>query len=677
MNLYVDDTIGRIQKCVNEKKVVSQWIEEKLDNSLRKINRCLFPAPRLHDTEGGNDGVETWLLFEAVPVNGYLPAFQQRHNIRFKLGQPAPCTCSCPYFTSTRLPCNAMCALFSTKNIQTIEAISHHMDEMWLIRGHPIYTLAMSLEAARASGVGVVVPPVASQNVTAVSETITRSNADAMRSVQLPTDVGSRRVVLSNLFAQVLSRTAACSAFSRDMHDYLVQHRSKLAQSQSVFVPPTSQISAYQSAAGMGPAADVPNRANITYNPAKKGRVRIARNSDPSKYSTFRSAGHNMPVKCLCGLTYNNEKKAAFSHRKSKEHAAWLAQYLSDMAAAAVAVDRPAVILRAHAPVTPESSDAEETTALPSHSVIEVHRQDDDAHGNLQPVYQQKAPGPGLIQYLATLPPPLSPSKRGRQPSPPPAIMEPSWSPPPQTQDNVEADDIINLVKPSLDYYRRFTNSVRMCDNDCVQMLERCYVSINGRLVDAIVGGAQLEGVNQLKDRRYILCYTLFDQHGRLMGFFSSGRVIPRNEGWRDPTNELEEILVVPAPPSDAVEIAVLHRMFEPLCVVLTGTFPELGGGSGLLLGKEALKRRVLQVPGARVVSAISGKTTHLVTGKDPGQKKILDAQAQEFPKHVLQLELQPFLELLAQRMKDRQPVYRYYVINFYIYFYNMLSVCR
>jgi hypothetical protein len=224
-------------------------------------------------------------------------------------------------------------------------------------------------------------------------------------------------------------------------------------------------------------------------------------------------------------------------------------------------------------------------------------------------------------------------------------------------------------------------------------MLDRCYVSINGRLVDAIVGGAQFEGVNELKDRRYILCYTLFDEHGRLMGFFSSGRVIPRNDGWTDPTAPFEilpvwtdttepiEILpVVPAPAPDSVEMALLHRMFEPLCVVLTGTFPELGGGSGLTLGKEALKHRIIQVPGARVTSAISGKTTHLVTGKDPGQTKLLAAQAQQYPKHVLQVELQPFLVLL-ERLKDRQPVYREHVINLYIYIYiylySMLSVCR
>ncbi len=309
MNLYVDDTIGRILKCVDEKKVVSPWIQAKLETSLRKLHRCLFPAPRLHDTQGGDDGVEIWLLFEAVPVKGCLPAFQQKHSIRFKLGQPAPCTCSCPYFTSTRLPCCAMCAVFSSKNIQTIEAISHHMDEMWLIRCHPIYPVAMSLAASGASGVAVALPPVTSQNMIAVSETIARSNADAMRSVQLPTDVSSRRMVLSNLFAQVLSRTAACSTSSRDMHAYLVQHRSKLAQSQSLFVPPASEISVYQAAVGMGPASEVLNRANITYNPAKKGRVRIARSSDPSKYSTHKQAGYNQPVECLCGIKYTNEKK--------------------------------------------------------------------------------------------------------------------------------------------------------------------------------------------------------------------------------------------------------------------------------------------------------------------------------------------------------------------------------
>ena len=311
MRLYIDETKERIQKCVLEKRVVSPWIEDKLRSSLRKINRCLFPQPMLQGTEGGDEGVQIWLVFEAVPVKGYLPAFQQRHLIRFKVGVPAPCTCSCPYFTSTRLPCDAMCAIFATKNIQSIEAISHHMDGMWLIRSHPIYPIAMALVASA----GVVLPEaVAVSHATPAKKhvAIERANADALRSIQLPTDVSSRRHVLSTLFEQVLSRTAACASSSSDLHAFLVQHRSKLSQSQTLFVPPPLAISVRQTSAGLGPSAEVPNRANAPkrgYNPSAKKRVSTAKLTDPTKYSTHKNAGFNQPVQCLCGCTYNNEKK--------------------------------------------------------------------------------------------------------------------------------------------------------------------------------------------------------------------------------------------------------------------------------------------------------------------------------------------------------------------------------
>jgi hypothetical protein len=215
-----------------------------------------------------------------------------------------------------------MCAILATKNIQSIEAISHHMDGMWLIRNHPIYPIAMALVASAGE---VLQEAVAVPHATPAKKNVAieRLNADAMRTIQLPTDASSRRHVLSTLFEQVLSRTAACASSSSDLHAFLVQHRSKLSQSQTLFVPPPSAISGRQTSAGMGPAAEVPNRANAPrrgYNPAAKKRVTTAKITDPTKYSTHKSAGFNQPVTCQCGCTYNNEKKVrhnALSYMRS------------------------------------------------------------------------------------------------------------------------------------------------------------------------------------------------------------------------------------------------------------------------------------------------------------------------------------------------------------------------
>ena len=49
---------------------------------------------------------------------------------------------------------------------------------------------------------------------------------------------------------------------------------------------------------------------------------------------------------------------------------------------------------------------------------------------------------------------------------------------------------------------------------------------------------------------------------------------------------------------------------------VLTGIFPEVGGGAGLNLGKEKMKAIIEQF-GGRVCSAVSGKTDVLLAGKE------------------------------------------------------------
>ena len=60
--------------------------------------------------------------------------------------------------------------------------------------------------------------------------------------------------------------------------------------------------------------------------------------------------------------------------------------------------------------------------------------------------------------------------------------------------------------------------------------------------------------------------------------------------------------------------------------VVMTGVFPELGGGAGLSLGK-AKARSMIESFGGRVTGSVSGKTTLLLVGKQPGASKVSTAE--------------------------------------------------
>jgi len=57
----------------------------------------------------------------------------------------------------------------------------------------------------------------------------------------------------------------------------------------------------------------------------------------------------------------------------------------------------------------------------------------------------------------------------------------------------------------------------------------------------------------------------------------------------------------------------------------LTGVFPELGGGSGLKLGKDKMKELIENFGGV-VTSSLSGKTDYVITGIQPGAKRLEDA---------------------------------------------------
>ncbi|CAB9505460.1 DNA ligase [Seminavis robusta] len=68
------------------------------------------------------------------------------------------------------------------------------------------------------------------------------------------------------------------------------------------------------------------------------------------------------------------------------------------------------------------------------------------------------------------------------------------------------------------------------------------------------------------------------------------------------------------------------ETVFKGKTFVLTGLFPEIGGGGGLDLGKGSVKA-MIESFGGRVTGSISGKTDCLVVGKEPGMSKVSKAR--------------------------------------------------
>ena len=65
--------------------------------------------------------------------------------------------------------------------------------------------------------------------------------------------------------------------------------------------------------------------------------------------------------------------------------------------------------------------------------------------------------------------------------------------------------------------------------------------------------------------------------------------------------------------------------------IVMTGIFPETGGGTGLTYGKDSMKSLLTRF-GARVVGSVSGKTDLLLVGTQPGMGKISEARKRGVP---------------------------------------------
>ena len=82
-------------------------------------------------------------------------------------------------------------------------------------------------------------------------------------------------------------------------------------------------------------------------------------------------------------------------------------------------------------------------------------------------------------------------------------------------------------------------------------------------------------------------------------------------------------MVVVPRPGVGLANVSA----YAGKTVVLTGVFPELGGGAGLNLGKDRA-RALIESFGGRVTSAVSGKTDVLLCGREPGMSKVSQARA-------------------------------------------------
>lgn len=106
---------------------------------------------------------------------------------------------------------------------------------------------------------------------------------------------------------------------------------------------------------------------------------------------------------------------------------------------------------------------------------------------------------------------------------------------------------------------------------------------------------------------------------------------------------------IVPVPGKDGASPA---DVFRDKTFVLTGIFPEIGGGKGLSLGKAKTKAMIVSF-GGRVTSAVSGKTNVLVVGKEPGMSKVSKARAADHVVMVSLKDLKDGLDSGCRRLED------------------------
>jgi hypothetical protein len=138
---YIDETVNAIRSCLKSKHVVSDYMYKKLEESIRRVARCLSSPPKLESTF--HDGSEIWIVLEKVPEFGCLPAYDQQHKVTFKSSVNVQAmTCVCPYFVSTQILCSGCATVGSVKGSSSARELIPFLKDHWLVANHPLAFLA-------------------------------------------------------------------------------------------------------------------------------------------------------------------------------------------------------------------------------------------------------------------------------------------------------------------------------------------------------------------------------------------------------------------------------------------------------------------------------------------------------------------------------------------------------
>ena len=99
-----------------------------------------------------------------------------------------------------------------------------------------------------------------------------------------------------------------------------------------------------------------------------------------------------------------------------------------------------------------------------------------------------------------------------------------------------------------------------------------------------------------------------------------------------------------------------ISGIFNGKKFVLTGVFPEVGGGSGLNLGKDRMTQ-IIESFGGKVTGSVSGKTNYVVIGRSPGASKVGKAHQRGLPLlDILSLERLIYGRTQLEQIADEPP---------------------
>lgn len=152
------------------------------------------------------------------------------------------------------------------------------------------------------------------------------------------------------------------------------------------------------------------------------------------------------------------------------------------------------------------------------------------------------------------------------------------------------------------------------------------------------MGEVTLAGVKELKaaERKKLVRYVMDKTHWTFGGAVDKVRKKPKqvesaSKGSSSSSQQSTSLVVaapekkqfvVPVPGKGAPSGSLAGKTF-----VITGIFPEVGGGAGFKLGKDRVKK-MIESFGGKVSSSISDRTDVLVVGKKPGASKVSKARS-------------------------------------------------